>query len=190
MDWLETPDDFKARVPTTASDTAITAALAGARDAILDAIGDAANTVERFRGGNSLVMLGRRIDTVLSVVEFDGVRTELDGTDYEETESGRSLRRLTSGTHPSSRWRDVEVTYSALLGDETRRQVQAELAELTLTAGSSGGGSERIGEWSESAVAPQVTAAQRERILAALNPPSLLFYTCSGRSSIASSAGS
>lgn len=196
---LLTVEEFKDRVSTNASDAAIEAVLAAAEESILAAAGPSGNGRERIRGGNDQIMLGRRAETVLAVIERVGsLRTELAPDDWELSPSGSSLRRLSEGANPSDWWRgQVEVIYTAFPGEETRKSVQAELAALDLgiSIGSASGAltQERIGDYSQSfsstAVA-QTPEDRRSSILARLDQPILTFWVGSGHSSLAGEPGS
>jgi hypothetical protein len=191
--------DYKALVTTSATDAAISAALAAAQEAILDAGGPIGYVTEHVAGGHNHVSLGNRSSGIVSIVERAGLDyTELDPTDYVLSASGGFVTRLNGGPNPSQHFRgQVEIVYETFISDDTRKAVQAELAALDLgdSTGASTGArtSERIGEWSENWAAtgvPQTIDQRRESILGRLNPPILTFWTSGGHSATPAPMGS
>ena len=167
-----TVDQFKEHVSTTLGDEAIQRLL----DAALESVEAVAGTYDDDgtmsevltpRGIGPLLLLARRADSVTSVVE--GLTT-LASDDYELSPSGFVLRRLDTGTYPSTYWTaEVRVNYLPHTDLSVRDMAQLELARLEI-AFTPALVSQTIGSWSETYQQGASYTDQRAQILATLNP--------------------
>lgn len=187
---LLTVEELRQRISTTLDDEALEGMLEAAELEINRRAGPIARA-EFIVGGHSTVMIARRPGTLDAVIEYVGdVTTILDASDFELEPGSNVVRRLLGGTNPSQRFRgQVEIRYTV---DDTalRKEVQAELVRLDITAGSGGSGAitqQRIGEWSESySNNPNVGSELRADILSRLDENLLVFWTPSGDRQVAS----
>jgi hypothetical protein len=167
---LLTVPALKLHLGNTTTDDAALARLLDAAEASIDArIGPLGTVTETHRASGPLLPLTRRAEAVLSVVEH-GIT--LAPNDYALRPSGGIVERLSSGTHPSHRWRgSVNITIAT--ADDTPERIRVQIGLVKLDLGfTPGTGSERIGDWSETSSQQQgITYAQlREEYLASLEP--------------------
>ena len=153
------------------SDAALEALLNAAYAAIDQRVAQSGDMLERFSVTGPMLILSRAAFTVSSITE-NGVT--LSSNDYEVR--GAVILRLSTGTHPSSRWRSpVDVSYVPVEGDELRDSVALQLVRLDLNA-QHGLASQSIGDWSETY--EQRTGMgygdQREAILSTLREPAYI----------------
>jgi hypothetical protein len=153
---------------TTTDDAALQRLLDAAEHAIDERLGPVGTTTETHHASGPLLLLRRHATAILSITE-NGVALAAD--DYALRPSGGIVERLSSGTHPASRWRGaVNVT---LLDDNTPERIRVQIGLVKLDLGfTPGTGSETIGSWSETSSQQQgITYAQlREEYLASLHP--------------------
>lgn len=162
-------------VSTSLSDFSLQTLLNGAFLAIDDAIGPLEDVRESFAAvPGDLLMLSVRAESITSVVENARFQPlSLDATDYELSPSGRTLRRLMTGTHPIwNWWGRVTVTYRPFSNVAERIRVAVELIRLEISW-HPGLASQSIGTWTESYQQGKPYAVQRAEILASLSPSAL-----------------
>jgi hypothetical protein len=165
-----TTDQFRAFQTTTLADAELALLLAAAWDEIEDAAGPQGTVTERlgpFRGDR--LMLSREADSITSVVEdARSSALTLAADDYELSDSGKMLYRLTVGTHPRwAWWGRIHVTYTVADDTAQRQRVQRDLVMLDLI-GAGGVTSERIGDWTQTFATSSNPAEMRASILASL----------------------
>lgn len=168
-------DGLRGHVTTDLDDEALGLLLDAAYEAIdayagTGAAGDypASLTELISPGPGDLLMLSRPAAGITSVIECDST---LAADDYELI-GAQMLRRLTTGTHPSSRWRGrVQPTYEPKADENERDRVAIALVNLDVNH-SPGLVSEKLGDWAETHAsgADGSYAAQRADILASLHP--------------------
>jgi hypothetical protein len=162
--------EAKSLVDSSLSDAALQILLDAAEQAItLYAGGSGAVTELISAGSGDLVMLSRPASAVSAITERGET---LASNDY--VLNGRTLRRVTGGTHPSSRWRGrISVTYTPQDETEVRKAVQASLLKLELNT-RTGTQSESIGAWSETFTSGDTYTAERQAILRRLRSSTLV----------------
>lgn len=140
-------DELRQHIETDLEDDALQRLLDAAYQAIDEYAGVEGDVSEYLRAGyGDLLFLSRRALSITSVIERD---VTLAASDYELRPSGLQLRRLTTGTHPSTRWHGrIDVTYTALADDAERDRVAIELCKLDVTH-EPGLASQTLGAWSE-----------------------------------------
>lgn len=159
-----TVDELRLFVSSTVDDAALQVLIDAAYDEIED-VAPSTPVNELIRVHGDLLMLAYEVSSIVAIIE-DGVTLAAD--DYEVRSSGRTLRRLVTGTHPAYAWRGtVDVSYVPEADTATRKRVQLALVKLDL-AFSPGLASQTIGTWTEAYVAGKPYAEQRSDILASL----------------------
>jgi hypothetical protein len=161
--------DFKLHLSgnVTTDDAALQDLLDAAEAAIEDRYGPIGTISETHQGTGRLMGLDRKAQAILSVSER-GVA--LDASDYRLRPSGGIVERLSTGTHPSLRWRgQIEVTLLSFDNTAERIRIQIGLVKLDMSY-TPGVGSHSIGNFSESSSQQQgITYAQlREEYLSSL----------------------
>jgi hypothetical protein len=157
-------------VTSSLSDAALQTYLDAAMAAIDDVLGPLTAT-DRLSASGDLLRLSRAAESITTVVEDArwAVLTLADD-DYELSDSGQVLYRLSSGTNPRWYWHGrVDVTYVRRDDPATRLRVAVALVDLELTQ-STGLASQSIGTWSETYRTDKEHVAQRAEILASLFP--------------------
>lgn len=140
--------ELKTHVTSTLADSALQDLLDAAYDAIIEYAGTDGPVSELYRVHGDLLLLARPAASVVSVIEQD---VTLAADDYEIRGTGRTLRRLATGTNPASYWCGrVDVSYMPRSEAAQRKVVQLELVKLDLAFSPGGLASQRIGEWQES----------------------------------------
>jgi hypothetical protein len=165
--------EVREHVETELGDEALQRLLDAAYQAIDAEAGQGGDRSELLHPGGDLLFLSRRAESMTSVVERS---TTLDATDYLLRPGGLLLQRLSTGTHPSSRWHGrIDVTYRAFGEEAERDRVALALLSLDVTH-QPGLASQSLGAWSESYQPTTDTTGytqERAAILASLNPPDL-----------------
>lgn len=140
-------------------------------------LGDPTDPCSRERRN---LRLPRPADTAqaITIVELDPANSglaateiQLDATDYAVLHGGRTLQRLTGGTHGRFRWAPlVKVTYSPV-GDQAQRD-EVTIKIITLDLSYRGQVKmEQAGDYRwQGALTPDAYAAERESLLASLAP--------------------
>jgi hypothetical protein len=105
----------------------------------------------RARPNDVLMRLNSRAASITSITEdVDGIALELDEDDYELTDTGEAVRRLTTGTNPQRTWRGrVHVEYEPPEDMAERQALLVKLVEQDLNY-APGMSSTQIAAWSES----------------------------------------
>lgn len=145
--------------------------LDAAARAIVRAVGPLEDVREEFETvPGDLLMLSVRAESITSVAENARyLPLTLATDDYELSPSGRTLRRLSTGTHPIwNWWGRVVVTYQPADDTSERQRVQRQLVDLELSA-HPGLAATTIGTWSETYRQGVPYAQQRADILASLS---------------------
>lgn len=158
-------------VTTTLSDSALQVLLDDAFLAIDDTVGPLEDVREQFEAvPGDLLMLSVRAQSITSVTENSRyMPIALAADDYELSPSGRTLRRLHTGTHPIwNWWGRVLVTYRPFDNTATRIRVAVELVRLEISF-NPGLAATTIGTWSETYRQGAPYAQQRAEILASLS---------------------
>ena len=134
---------------------------------------DGATTVQ-LEGGDRRLFLARPMDETktVTVTEYLGTPGEAETTtllvagDYRVYHGGRTLLRLSSGTHGRYYWGDrVTVAYTPISDQPQRDEVTIKLAILAIEY--RGLSSERVGDWQGTYADYQ---AEREKLIASLAP--------------------
>lgn len=163
-------------VTSPLSDAVLQTYLDAAMDAIDDALGPLTCT-ERLRASHGdMLMLGRKAESITSVVEDAGWSVlTLAADDYELSDSGQVLYRLATGTNPRRTWYGrCVVTY--VREDDAAERIRVAVALVGLDLNHAPGlASQSIGTWSETYRNDQDHAAQRDALLASLTPGFGLF---------------
>ena len=176
---LLTVAELRLQISSALTDPALQLLLDAAAQAIIAEVGASEDVSEFIAAHGDLLLLSQPASAITSVIERSGWSdVALDATDYELRASGQTLRRLWTGINPSRRWRGrIDVPYSPLADEATRKVVQLELVKLELgsTAGVGVLASQRLGDWSESYQSSAPTyAQQRADILASLHGSAVL----------------
>jgi hypothetical protein len=154
---------FRQRVETAIGDEALDALLTDTYEAIARVLGPAGPLTEVLTAdAGDVLLLSRPAASIDSVIEE---AVELDPTDYG-LKTAHLLIRLTTGVHPSRRWRGrPEITYLVRGDDAERDRIALALASLELTF-KPGLASQHLGQWSESYQTSPSYAEQRDAIFA------------------------
>lgn len=171
-----TVDQFREHVTSSLGDEAIQRLLDAAYESIILAAGPYASdgTITEIltpRGIGPLLMLSRQAESVSEVIEGTGASaTTLAADDYELSQSGNILRRLSDGTNAALYWRyRTFVTYLPQSDLAIRDVAQLELVKLEIAFNPTLV-TQTIGSWSESYQQGRSYPEQRADILASLNP--------------------
>lgn len=143
---------IRERTGTDLSDDELTAMIAGIAAEIEVIYGAASGAIEITVGDPTdrerwkmTLTLARPADEdeTISIVEIDPVdsgatasRTALDSTDFRVMHGGKTLQRLTSGTHGQAYWAPLcELTYTPIdaIGTAARDEVTIKLIQLDLS---------------------------------------------------------
>lgn len=137
--------EAREHVTTTLGDAALQRLLDRAEEDIIDVLGPPDSVQEYLHASGDIIMLSRRASAITTILEND---VELEDDDYELRANGQTIRRLRTGTTPSTCWRHrVDVTY--VPDDEGKRQgAQVALVKLDVDF-APGINRERIGEWEQ-----------------------------------------
>lgn len=152
-------------------DAAINALIAAAYAAIDQRLAGSEPMREQFTVHGPLIVLSRATQIITAINE-NGYA--LDASDYEMR--GTQLLRLSSGTHPSMRWRGVvDVSYIPIEADSSLRDTVAlQLVKLDMTF-QPGITQRTIGNYSESFEGGTGGyQSSREAILSALREPAYM----------------
>ena len=170
MSTLSTAE-LEAQIETDLSDTALQQIIDACERDIDDYVGPATGHIVEFEPVmQTVLMLPVPAASITSIVEYtdaqsDPTKTTLSADDYELSDDGREIRRLSDGTNERSTWGfHVVVTYAHAADTDRRKQVAIELARLEITH--SGYSRETVGDWSASTVDLD---AERKKILRRLN---------------------
>lgn len=151
-------------VTTTLSDSALQVYLDAAVEDVDDVLGPL-TVHERVRPHGELLPLSREAESITTVVDY---ATTLADDDYQLSDSGRTLRRLWTGTNPGRWWnRRVDVTYVREDPVAARWRAVVALVQLDLVQ-RSGLQSETIGTYSYTKSTTKSYPEQRAEILATL----------------------
>jgi hypothetical protein len=190
---------LRERVESDVSDDELSAILAEAQDAIAARYGEPGEEITvTLEGRRHTLNLARPAAAISAISEINWGRSavDLDATDWSLENGGRTLRRLSTGTHPHWAWgwysdssdpqrgwgRSVTITYTTLDDSARRDEVTIKLAILALEY--EGVTERKVGDtqtikgarsW-QPGQSPLVYSDERERLLRSLAPrPGLLF---------------
>lgn len=177
---LVTPTTVREHIATALSDLSIQQIIDAEEQEIIARFGGHAAQTEQFEAEipGTLLFPKRAMLSVTSVVEtilwpdtFIGGYGEstatLDATDYAIEPGGKSLRRLSDGTHPRDDWgQRVVVTYAPVSENAKRVMALINLCKLAINT-SAGIKSESVGDGEYSYTLADV-ASEREKIYATL----------------------
>jgi hypothetical protein len=151
------------RAPSSLSEAALNSLLAETYSHIAHVIGEPGPLTEVLTAdAGDVLLLSRPAASITSVLENN---TELDASDYK-LGTTRLLLRLSTGGHPSLRWRGrPEITYEVLNDVAERDRIAMALIKLEMNF-NPGLASQRIGQWAESYSQGVDVAAEREAIFA------------------------
>ncbi len=123
-------------IPTNLSDASLQAILDDALQTVDGALGPSGDVTEWLEASGPLLALSRPCSAVTSIVTaptwYSVGGVTLAPTDYEVSQSGRTLRRLRTGVNPSWWWGPVTVTYQRSTDTPLRVRATVELVKLTL----------------------------------------------------------
>lgn len=159
---LLTVAELEEHIETDLPITALDRLIADAEQEIVQRFGEHATQTDRTYGGFHLLVLSRPADSITSATEIIGETTyNLVADDYELWPDKVRLKRLTTGTNPRSAWGDVvEVSYAPV--DETAKRKRVMIDVIKLAIEHRGLASEKVGDYSMSAVDYE---RERSRIL-------------------------
>lgn len=167
---LLTPAELEYQVETDLPNTALQQIIDTVEQDIEDYAGPTAAYVAEYNPSlDHVIRLPVKASAVVSVTEYLGAQSEpektvLEEDDYELSDNGWNLRRLSSGTNPGGYWGWHVVVTITPVGDTARRkQVAVELARLLIT--SSGYSQEEVCDWSATT---KDERAERAKILSRL----------------------
>lgn len=148
------PAELRAQVETDYSETTLQLIIDAAERLIEDYVGAAASVIFETEPVNAAVLLRLPVkgSTLTTVMEYTGVETDptetvLAADDYDFSDDGRELRRLSSGTNPSGMWGwRVAIVFVPEPDVARRKQAAIKLARLEIAH--SGYAQERSGDWS------------------------------------------
>jgi len=159
--------ELKAQVETDLTATALQLIIDAAERDIESYVGPStAYTVEYDSELLTVLRLPVSASAIVSATEYTGAvsdptKTELEIDDYELSDDGWSLRRLSDGTNPRGMWSwHVCVVITPDADVDRRKQVAIQLARLEITH--TGYSQERTGDWSAASVDQ---GKERSRIL-------------------------
>ena len=147
MSYPLTVEAFRALVTSSATDGYIQALLDAAQVRIDAKLGPPATDVsELISVRGELIMLSRAASEITAVFEAGHA---LDPADFELRPGGTIVRRLRTGQWPYIRgWRGgIDISYTPIDDSADRERLQLLLVQYALEF-PTGGGSERIGEYS------------------------------------------
>lgn len=153
---LLTPAELEEQVETDLPNTALQQIIDSVEQDIDDRIGPTAAHVSEY-GPNldNVLRLPVPMSAITGVTEYLGAqsdpeKTALSADDYELSDNGWTLRRLSDGTNPGGYWGwHVVVTATPVADNERRKQVAIALARLDITH--SGYSASSIGDCSSTA---------------------------------------
>lgn len=164
-----TVEQLRGFVATDLGDTELDTLLDAAYEAIDEVAGASGAITEIVRSSGDLFMLARPASAVSTVVELRLGGDLTLATDDWQLVGGQMVRRLSTGTNPSSRWcARTSVTYTPATDTNERDRVAIALVKLDATA-APGLQSQRVGEWSETYDTGNDYATERAAILASLH---------------------
>jgi len=163
--------ELEAQVETDLSDTALQQIIDAAESDIDGYAGpSSAYTVEYDPELLTVLRLPVGASAIVSVTEYTGgvsepTKTVLAADDYELSDDGWDLRRLSDGTNPRGTWSwHVAVVLTPIADVSRRKQVAIELARLAIIH--TGYSAEKSGDWSATTADLRM---ERSRILSRLN---------------------
>ena len=150
---LLTPTELEDQVETDLPNTALQQLIDAAERDIEGYVGPtAAYVVEYSPNLDTILRLPVKASAVVSVTEYLGAESEpektaLETDDYELSDNGMDLRRLSDGTNPGAMWGwNVVVTITPTDDTARRKQCAVELCRLAIVH--SGYEEEKTGDWS------------------------------------------
>lgn len=163
--------ELEAQVDTDLSDTALQQIIDAAESDIDSYAGpSSAYTVEYDPELLTVLRLPVDASAIVSVTEYTGAASEptktvLAADDYELSDDGWDLRRLSDGTNSRDTWSwHVAVVLTPVADVSRRKQVAIELARLAIIH--TGYSQEKVGDWSATAADLRT---ERSRILSRLD---------------------
>lgn len=164
--------ELQAQVETDYPDATLQQIIDAVEQDIVEYIGAITAQIQEYDSTELLTVIRLPVEgtSITTVVEYTGAqsdptKTTLSADDYELSDDGWFLRRLSSGTNARSVWGwHAVVTFE--LADDTARRKQAaiQLARMEITH--TGYSSERAGDWNAST---RDLDKERARILSRLD---------------------
>lgn len=145
--------ELEAQVETDLSDSALQRIIDAAEREIKEYVGPSSAMVYEIDATDDPVFrLPVPASAITSIVEYTSAQSEptkttLAADDYELSDDGWWVRRLSSGTNARDAWSwHVVVTFTPAADVDRRKQAAIKLARLSIVH--SGYSQERIGDWS------------------------------------------
>lgn len=151
MTTLLAPDDIRGFEPAAhLDDTALQLLIDAAEAEMIRYAGDPAASVVWVAGGQRVIALPRAAASITSIIEHDdrdGSQVTLAADDYLVDPGGYLIYRISTGTHPRSRWWGrIVVTSAPADQDALWKGVELDLVRLMISY-QPGASSETVGSW-------------------------------------------
>ena len=164
--------ELQAQVETDYSDATLQQIIDAVEQDIVEFIGAIAAQIAEFDGIELLTEIRLPVEaaSITTVVEYteaaaDPTKTTLEADDYELSDDGWFLRRLSSGTNARSVWGwHAVITFEPADDTARRKQAAIQLSRMEITH--TGYSSERAGDWNATT---RDLAKERARILQRLD---------------------